>query len=215
MILDALGRQYAGIDAGPVHGGAAFVTRCEDTFLCAPEDVAGWSDADGAKAAQKWLSARTSDEFVSLAWHIERPFVLSNRPGAGAAQYRSLVDWSWSAGSCGAQLVEVDVSEWRRSFIVPNGPGAAKASRAWVEFLFPTIPLGTHDHLSDAVLLALRHAGGAAWAMGRLAAGGRRAQALMLACAKSSGRRRRKVESDDVLLPDWVREHQAKHGRGV
>jgi len=169
---------HAGIDLGPRHGGVA-VAWPEGTGYTVT--ARGWDSPEGAADARAWLGLVGASLPVPLAaqWHVERPHVDPRRAQAGAAQYRSLVDWTARAHDLGAVIVEVAPRTWRADYGLPQGAAdACRESRALVRRLWPSVVLGPRDHVADACLLALRAAGGVAWARARVRVADGRAAGL-------------------------------------
>ena len=187
---------HVGIDLGPRHGAVALAwpsTCARPPFVVV---ACGWSCVAEVAAARAWLNRVIPALPYPLAprWAVELAFVTRRAPQAGAHQLRSAVEWAHEAGGHKATLVEVPSGEWRARYGIPQGPGACRASRAWVALLYPGLALGKRDHVSDAVLVTLAEIpGGAEWARATLAAAtGEAAAAVMMACAD---RRRRKRAS--------------------
>jgi hypothetical protein len=187
---------HLAIDAGPSCGCVAigWPSTCQrPPYLVV---VRAWERPEDVPAAQDWVRRMLGSLPYRLApeWTCERPFVTSNRPAAGAAQWASLEDWAHLAGELGARLTHVDGRSWREPFGIPSSD-PAPAARSWLTLLYPGLQLGERDHTSDAVrgvLVALP--GGAAWAQAELAAAVTAGRPEALAVVAACSRRKRKAK---------------------
>jgi hypothetical protein len=179
-----------GLDLGLSSGAVAVVWRQGDAYAV---QCRAWDGPEAAADARSWLGLVRACLPVPLAsrWSCESAHVDRRRTRAGEAQLRSAADWSHRAGEMGAVLHDVSPRTWRADYGLPQGAAAAcREARALVRLLWPSLVLGSRDHVADACLLALRDAGGVGWA--------KRAQARAGA---------------DPAVPEWVAAQIAKVGR--